>query len=112
VTRFLYARPEVRFVSYPGLPGHPQHEMATRQFSRGYGGMMAIRLEGGEAEMYAFSDALQMGAIAVSLGDLKTLVYPMPKRDNLIRLSVGCEDVEDLLADLELGLAAARTRSR
>ena len=61
--------------------------------------------------MYAFSDALQMGAIAVSLGDLKTLVYPMPKRDNLIRLSVGCEDVDDILADLELGLAAARSRS-
>jgi len=64
VARFLDARPEVRFVSYPGLPGHPQHEMATRQFSRGYGGMMAIRLEGGEAEMYAFTDALQMCAIA------------------------------------------------
>ena len=58
--------------------------------------------------MYAFTDALRMGAIAVSLGDLKRLVYPMPKRDNLIRLSVGCEDVEDLLADLELGLAAVR----
>jgi methionine-gamma-lyase len=57
--------------------------------------------------MYAFTDALRMCAIAVSLGDLKTLVYPMPKRDNLIRLSVGCEDIEDLLGDLELGLAAA-----
>jgi cystathionine beta-lyase/cystathionine gamma-synthase len=112
VARFLDAQPEVRLVSYPGLPGHPQHEMATRQLSGGYGGMMAIRLEGGEAEMYAFTDALRMCAIAVSLGDLKTLVYPMPKRDNLIRLSVGCEDVEDLLADLALGLAAARrTRS-
>ena len=86
--------------------------LATRQFSRGYGGMMSMRLEGGETEMYAFTDALRMCAIAVSLGDLKTLVYPMPKRDNLIRLSVGCEDIEDLLADLALGLAAARrTRS-
>jgi cystathionine beta-lyase/cystathionine gamma-synthase len=106
LARFLDGRPEVRFVNYPGLPGHPQHEAAARQLSRGYGGMMAIRLQGGEEEMYAFTDALQMCAIAVSLGDLKTLVYPMPKRDNLIRVSVGCEDLEDLLADVELGLAA------
>jgi len=108
LAQFLDGRPEVRFVNYPGLPGHPAHEAAARQLSRGYGGMMAIRLQGGEEQMYAFTDALQMCAIAVSLGDLKTLVYPMPKRDNLIRVSVGCEDIEDLLADFELGLAAAR----
>jgi methionine-gamma-lyase len=108
LARFLEGRPEVRFVNYPGLPGHPQHEAATRQLSRGYGGMLALRLEGGEREMYAFTDALRMCAIAVSLGDLKSLVYPMPKRDNLIRFSVGCEDIDDLIADVERGLAAAR----
>jgi methionine-gamma-lyase len=106
LARFLEGRPEVRFVNYPGLPGHPQHEAATRQLSRGYGGMLALRLEGGEREMYAFTDALRMCAIAVSLGDLKSLVYPMPKRDNLIRFSVGCEDIDDLIADVEAGLAA------
>ncbi len=107
---FLEGRPEVQWVSYPGLPGHPQHEAATRLLTRGYGGMLSFRLRGGEAEMYAFTDALRMGAIAVSLGDLKTLVYPMPKRDNLIRVSVGCEDLEDLVADFELGLAALSGR--
>ena len=65
-----------------------------------------MRLEGGAREMYAFTNAVELGSIAVSLGDLKTLVYPMPKRDNLIRVSVGCEDVEDLVADFEAGLAA------
>ena len=55
------------------------------------------------ARFDAFTDALRMGAIAVSLGDLKTLVYPMPKRDNLIRLSVGIEDVEDLYLYRRLG---------
>jgi len=58
--------------------------------------------------MYAFTDALEMCAIAVSLGDLKTLVYPNPKRDNLIRVSVGCEDLEDIVADFETGLRATR----
>jgi len=110
LARYLEARPEVRFLSYPGLPGHPQHEAATTQLSRGYGGMMAIRLEGGEEEMYAFTDALRLCAIAVSLGDLKTLVYPMPKRDNLVRVSVGCEDIADLVADFERGLAATGLR--
>jgi cystathionine beta-lyase/cystathionine gamma-synthase len=108
VATFLAGRPEVRFVSYPGLPAHPQHTAAAVVFERGYGGMLSFRLEGGEEEMYAFTDALRLGAIAVSLGDLKTLVYPMPKRDNLIRVSAGCEDVADLLADFELGLAAVR----
>ena len=110
LARYLETRPEVRFLSYPGLPGHPQHEAATRQLSRGYGGMTAFRLEGGEKEMYAFTDALRLCAIAVSLGDLKTLVYPMPKRDNLIRVSVGCEDIDDLVADFEGGLAATGLR--
>jgi methionine-gamma-lyase len=102
----LERRPEVRFVSYPGLAGHPQRALAAKLLPRGTGGMLALRLEGGLPEMYAFTDALEMCSIAVSLGDLKTLVYPMPKRDNLIRVSVGCEDVDDLLDDVERGLGA------
>lgn len=56
--------------------------------------------------METFARSLELSAIAASLGDLHSLVYPMPKRDNLIRLSVGCEDTDDLLADYAAGLAA------
>ena len=52
-------------------------------------------------------DRAELGGIAVSLGDVKTLVYPMPKRDNLIRVSVGCEGLADLVADFEQALAHA-----
>lgn len=102
----LEQRPEVDWVGYPGLAGHPQHALARRVLPRGSGGMLSLRLRGGEREMYAFVNALQLCSIAVSLGDLKTLVYPMPRRDNLIRISVGCEDEDDLVADVERGLAA------
>ena len=103
---FLEARPEVRWVAYPGLASHPQHDLARRQLGRACGGMLTLRLHGGERELFAFADALELCAIAVSLGDLKTLVYPMPKRDHIARVSVGCEDLDDLLADVERGLRA------
>ncbi len=106
VAELLAARPEVRWLSYPGHPSHPEHALARRLLPRGAGGMLSLRLEGGADAMYAFVNALELAAIGVSLGDLKTLAYPMPKRDDLIRLSIGCEDVEDVLADVERGLAA------
>ena len=58
--------------------------------------------------MAAFTDHLRLCDIGVSLGDVFTLVYPQPKRDGLIRVSVGCEDIEDLLADFELGPVVRR----
>ena len=61
--------------------------------------------DGGVDGMARFTDHLRLCDIGVSLGDIHTLVYPQPKRGGLIRLSVGCEDVEDLLADFELGLS-------
>ncbi len=108
VAEFLQSRPEVEFVNYPGLPSHPQYELARSILTNGFGGMMSIRLHGGAAAMETFVSALQLSAIAVSLGDVHSLVYPMPKRENLIRLSVGCEDVADLLADYGSGLDALR----
>jgi methionine-gamma-lyase len=106
VAELLAGRPEVAWLSYPGHPSHPDHALAARLLPRGSGGMLSLRLHGGERAMYAFVNALELAAIGVSLGDLKTLAYPMPKRDDLIRLSIGCEDVEDVLADIERGLAA------
>ena len=67
--------------------------------------MVTFRPRGGVPAMSAFTDHLRLCDIGVSLGDVFTLVYPQPKRDGLIRVSVGCEDVEDLLGDFELGLS-------
>lgn len=108
VAEFLQSRNEVEFVNYPGLPGHPQYELARSILTNGFGGMMSIRLHGGATAMETFASALKLSAIAVSLGDVHSLVYPMPKRENLIRLSVGCEDTADLLADYASGLHALR----
>jgi methionine-gamma-lyase len=69
------------------------------------GAMLTFQPRGGVVGMAAFTDHLALCDIGVSLGDIHTLVYPQPKRGGLIRLSVGCEDVEDLLADFELGLS-------
>jgi methionine-gamma-lyase len=112
LARALEGRPEVDWVRYPGLPSHPQHELARSLLGDRFGGMLSFRLRGGEAELRAFADALELSAIAVSLGDLFTLVYPQPKRDCLIRVSVGCEDVDDVLEDFERGLAAAAVAGR
>jgi cystathionine beta-lyase/cystathionine gamma-synthase len=58
--------------------------------------------------MAAFTDHLRLCDIGVSLGDVSTLVYPQPKRGGLVRVSVGCEDLADLVADVELGLSFVR----
>jgi cystathionine beta-lyase/cystathionine gamma-synthase len=64
-----------------------------------------MRLRGGEAELSAFAGAVRLGAIAVSLGDVKTLVNPMANHDCIIRVSVGCEDPEDLIEDFGAALS-------
>ncbi|MGH3008412.1 MAG: trans-sulfuration enzyme family protein [Gaiellaceae bacterium] len=109
LARFLEERDEVEHVRYPGLESHAQHALATEQLVDGFGGMFSMRLCGGADQMNAFANATKLSGVAVSLGDLKTLVYPMPKRDNLIRVSVGCEDIEDILGDFEQALAIVPT---
>jgi methionine-gamma-lyase len=104
LARFLEGREEVEIVRYPGLESHRHHATAARLLGNGFGGMMSVRLRGGADEMYAFANSLRIPGIAVSLGDVRTLVYPMPKRDNLIRISVGCEDLRDLVADFSQAL--------
>jgi Cystathionine beta-lyases/cystathionine gamma-synthases len=92
-------------VRYPGLASHPDHDVARRLLRAYSVAMLTFQLRGGVVGMAAFTDHLALCDIGVSLGDIHTLVYPQPKRGGLIRLSVGCEDVEDLLADFELGLS-------
>ncbi len=106
----------VRAVHYPGLLGHPQHERATRLFD-GFGGMLSFELKGGVEEADAFMNALTLPAHAASLGGAESLVVrpavtshagltPEERArsgisDTLIRFSVGLEDVEDLIRDLD-----------
>ncbi|MFL4557414.1 methionine gamma-lyase [Yersinia kristensenii] len=119
----LSQHPLVEQIYYPGLPNFPQHELVKRQM-RGAGGMIAFELRGGMAAGIAFLNALQLIYRAVSLGDCETLAQhpasmthssytPEERRhhlisDGLIRLSVGLEDVGDLLNDLLQALEAAK----
>ena len=111
---------KVRAVHYPGLASHPQHDLARRQM-RGFGGMVAIELQGGLAEARRFLERCRVFALAESLGGVESLIehpaimthasVPAEARaalgisDTLCRLSVGIEDLDDLLADLDDALA-------
>ena len=100
LAKWFEQRPEVDFVTYPGLESHGQHELASRIFVNGlYGGMLCVHLKGGHEEMCKFADATKIPPIATSLGDVVTLMFPKTAYNNLIRISVGCEDVNDLIAD-------------
>jgi cystathionine gamma-lyase/cystathionine beta-lyase/cystathionine gamma-lyase/homocysteine desulfhydrase len=121
VARFLAAHPKVRQVYYPGLPSHPQHELAMRQM-QGFGGMLAFELTSLEAAR-RFLNAVRLAALAESLGGVETLIshpatmthasVPPERRaqlgitDSLVRLSVGVEDLEDLTDDLSQALDQA-----
>lgn len=120
VARFCEQHPRVRRVSYPGLPDHPQHERAGRLFSGCYGAILSIELVD-ELDCFDFLNALQLVIVSSNLGDNRTLGIPVahtiyyemgPERrasmgvgDSMIRLSIGIEDEEDLLADLKQALS-------
>lgn len=101
---FLVEHPAVEWISYPGLEGHPNHETARKLLGDHFGGMMSMRLHGGVGEMNHFANALKLADLGVSLGDVYTLAYPQPRRDNLIRISVGCEDTDDIITDFRQAL--------
>ena len=124
VAAFLDSHPRVERVHYPGLPGHPQHALAGRLFGgRGFGGVVSFELQGaGAAEVGRFMDALRLILPAPTMGDVYSLaLYPAQAShrglspaqraalgigDNLVRLSIGVEAVEDLMDDLAQALAA------
>ncbi|MBR2807238.1 MAG: aminotransferase class I/II-fold pyridoxal phosphate-dependent enzyme [Oscillospiraceae bacterium] len=106
LAKWFETRPEVEFVTYPGLESHAQHDLATSMFTPGlYGGMLCIHLKGGYEEMCRFADATRIPPVGTSLGDVQTLMFPKSAYNNLIRFSVGCEDVNDLIADFEQAFA-------
>jgi methionine-gamma-lyase len=119
----------VQRVLYPGLPSHPQHDVAVRQFRAGAaGGMLAFEVAGGRAAGRAVIDALRLPELTASLGSVHTMVVHPPSTSHrqyteeellasgitpgLLRVSVGLEDVEDLQADFADALAAAAATDR
>jgi cystathionine gamma-synthase len=116
VAEFLLGHPAVSSVLYPGLPGHPGHEIAAKQMS-GFGGMISFRLAGGEEAALKVCERAQLFTLAESLGGVESLIEhpgrmthasaagsPLEVPADLVRLSVGIEDVEDLIADLDQAL--------
>ena len=123
VTEVLVGHPVVRAVHYPGLLSHPGHALAARQ-QRGFGAMLSVELEGGEAAVRAFVEGLRYFTLAESLGGVESLVaHPATMThaamtaearaqagipDGLLRLSVGIEHADDLADDLRAALARAQ----
>jgi methionine-gamma-lyase len=126
LARFLEAHPKVTRVVYPGLPSHPQHQLAARQMSN-FAGMITFQVEDGPIAAHSFSERLKIVHYAVSLGHHRSLICYLPTADLLrssfhltaeqeasyrayagegvFRLSVGLEDPADLIADIEDALA-------
>lgn len=120
LAQWLQQRPEVEQVYYAGLPSHPGHELACKQ-QRGFGGVLSFRVRGGRAEAWKLLDAVRIMSLTANLGDSKsTIVHPATTThgrltdeqkvtsgitENLIRIAVGLEDVEDLQRDLQRGFA-------
>jgi len=114
IARFLATHPKVRKVHYPGLPSHPQHELAKKQMS-GFGGMLSFET-GSLENAWTVLKSVRLCSLAESLGGVETLIshpatmthaslFPAERQrlgitDGLVRISVGIEDVEDLIADL------------
>ncbi|MBD5654867.1 MAG: cystathionine gamma-synthase [Candidatus Eremiobacteraeota bacterium] len=126
VATFLETRDDVERVYYPGLASHPQHELAKRQM-RGFGGMVSFALRGDAARSFAFAKETKLFSLAESLGGVESLIgiparmthgsIPREDRerrgitDSLVRLSVGIEDVEDLVSDLRVALDTTVVRA-
>ncbi len=119
VAEYLATHPRVEKVHYPGLRSHPQHDLAKQQMA-GFGGVLSIELKGGQEEVNRFLNRVDLFTRAVSLGSVESLItqpvaavhYSVPDSyrqmggitTNLIRISVGIEDVEDIVEDLDQAL--------
>ena len=124
VAQFLQAHPQVAWVNYPGLPGSRYHELARKYLPKGASSIMTFGIRGGAAAGVKFIEAAQFMSHLANIGDAKTLViHPASTTHqqltdaqldaagigaDLVRLSVGLEDVDDILWDLDQALGAAR----
>ena len=119
VAAYLEAHPKIEWIIYPGLPSHPQFELG-RKLMRGPGAMMSFGLKGGLVAGKKLMDSVELCVLAVSLGGIETLIqHPASMThsklsaaakkeggisDELVRLSIGIEEVEDIIADLAQAL--------
>jgi len=119
IARYLQTHPAIEKVYYPGLESHPGHELARSQMSA-FGGMLSVAFAGGESAARLFAESMHLFQLAESLGGVESLVnYPsemthasvrgteLEVATNIVRLSVGIEDIDDLLADLAQALPGA-----
>lgn len=120
LARWLQQQPQVTKVYYCGLPAHPGHELAKRQQPGGFGGVLSFEVQGGQAQAWQVIDSTRLLSITANLGDAKTTItHPATTThgrltdeqraaagiaDNLIRISVGLEDIQDIMDDLQLAL--------
>ena len=116
IAEWLAQRENVTFVSYPGLPGNPGHVIAERQMKNGYGGVISFGVNADDKTVEKFCAALRVVTFAVSLGHDESLIFPQPSYDErihlypekfrkgFIRFSVGLEDPEDIISDLDQAL--------
>ena len=118
----LFRSPKVEHVSHPSLPDHPQHELYEKYFPNGGASIFTFEVKGGQEEAHRFIDNLEIFSLLANVADVKSLViHPATTthgqltdeelldqgiRRNTIRLSIGTEHIDDILADLEKGLAA------
>ena len=114
IAEALSRHPQVLEVLYPGLPAHPGHAVAARQMAGGYGGMLSIRIRGGAEAAIGVAAGVEIWKRATSFGGVESLIEhrasvegaDSPAPPDLLRLSTGIEDPEDLIADLETALGA------
>ena len=124
VVEFLANHPKVEHVNHPSLPEHPDHALYEKYFANGGGSIFTFEIKGGQEEAHKFIDSLEIFSLLANVADVKSLViHPATTthsqltpeeledqgiRPNTIRLSVGTEHIDDILADLERGFAAVR----
>ena len=112
LARFLEKHPKIERVNYPGLKSHPHHKVAKKQMTEGYGAMLSVQVKGTAKNAMQLTGRLKLFTTATSLGGVESLVEhrksiegeSSPTPDNLLRISVGLENVEDLILDWEQAL--------
>lgn len=124
VVEYLSAHPQVEHVNHPSLPNHPDHALYGRYFPHGGASIFTFEIKGGQEEAHRFIDSLKIFSLLANVADVKSLViHPATTthsqlspeelldqgiKPNTIRLSIGTEHIDDIIADLELGFAAAK----